>query len=161
MSALPVGKYMAVALIESATDGETPNTGTPFIEVTFRVTSEDHRDVEMKRSFWLSDKAREYSIADLRTCGCTFPGGDIFNYEGLGSKEVEIVVQKQKPKAGEDESRFTEIRFINDPNKPRGVLPALDVDRKQAIRDAMRAAVLEAKEKAGERVASGSDDIPF
>ncbi len=160
MSALPIGKYMAVALPESATEGETPNTGTPFIEINFRVTSEDHHDEEMKKTFWLTEKASEYVVAELRACGCTFPGGDITNLEGLGTREVELVVQRQKPKPGEMESRFTEIRFINDPNAPRGAKPIAD-DKKQALREKLRAAVMEAKAKAGEPIGTGSDDIPF
>lgn len=161
MSHLPVGTYRAVAVPESAQFGATPTTGSEFLEVAFRVIDDGpEKGKEMPRSFWLTPKAQEYAIADLRVCGCTFPGGDITDMSGLGTKEVEIVVQKQKPKDGEVESKYTEIRFINDPHAPRRHVPAIGDDKKAALRDRLRAAVLEAKSKDGESL-GGGDDIPF
>lgn len=157
---LPVGTYPAVAIPESAQFGETPGTHAEFLEILFRVTDGPYKGDEMKRTFWLTPKAEKYSIADLRTCGCTFPGGDITNLVGLGMKDVEIVVQKQKPKDGEVESKYTEIRFINDPNAPRRHVPTIAEDKKQALRDRLRAAILEQKAEAGESIGA-DDDIPF
>lgn len=158
---LPVGNYPAVAIPESAQWGETPTTKSEFVEITFRVTDGPHKGEEKSKSFWFTPKAMEYAIADLRACGCTFPGGDVTNLTGLGTREVEIVVQKQKPKEGELESKYTEIRFINDPNAPRRQVPAIGEDKKQALRDRLRGAILDAQAKAGEPVGAGSDDIPF
>lgn len=160
MKNLAIGTYPAVALPDTAQFGETPGTHAEFLEVVFRVIDGPEKGSEMKKTFWLTPKAQDYAIKDLRACGCLFPGGDITNLEGLGMKDVEIVVQKQKPKDGEVESKYTEIRFINDPNAPRRQVPTIAADKKQALRDRLRGAILEAKQEAGEPIGS-SDDIPF
>jgi hypothetical protein len=156
---LPIGKFRAVAINDSAIEGTTPN-GSPFVEVTFRVIEEgEHKGKEMRKSFYLTGGAIEFSMKDLRTCGCTFPGGDVFNYAGLGTREVEIVVQKQKPKPGETESRFNEIRFINDPHRQRDV-PQMDAAKKEELRRALRGAVLASAAESAKPQASRDTDFP-
>lgn len=152
---LPIGNYKAVALAETAEFSETPTTKTPYLEVTFRVLDDgEHKDKEMRKTFFLSDKAAKYAIPELRVCGCTFPGGDITNLEGLGTREVEIVVQKQKPKEGETDSKYTEIRFINDPNRKREVVP-IDEAKKSDLKSKLRGAIL-ATEEASALKATGT-----
>lgn len=161
---IPVGKYPAVALPETAVFSTTPTTGSDYLEVVFRVTGDGpQKGEEMKKSFWLTPAAKEYAIADLRACGCTFPGGDITDLAGLGTKEVEIVVQKQKPKEGEVESKYNEIRFINDPNAPRKAATPIAADKKEALRARLRADVLASEAaaagKGGQAPATGK--APF
>lgn len=158
MSSLTVGKYIAIA--KSAEHGQLNNDKqTPYVEILFEVIEGEQKGATMSQRFFLSPNARTYTIDNLNNCGCTFPGGDIFSLEGLGTKRVEIVVQKQKPKPGETESKYHEIRFVNDPDGPRGAPPKpLDDARKAALREEMRGAVL-AKQPQGAPAATGK--APF
>lgn len=160
---LPIGKYFAVAIPEESSFGVLDNDKqTPFVEVAFRVIEGEHKDETMSQKFFLSENAAKYTIPSLKTCGCVFPGGDVMDLTGLGSRRVELVIQKQKPKPGEDESKFVEIRFINDPDAPRGAGGGKPIDdsRKADLRVRLRGLALEAT--AGMAPAPGAKGtIPF
>ena len=90
---IPEGKYRALA--QSAEFGTNDN-GNDFCMVSFKLTDGELEGEHI--SAWLyfsTDKNTERSIESLRYCGCTFPGNDITNTEGLGSKECEIVVEHE------------------------------------------------------------------
>ena len=42
---------------------------------------------------WFTPKAIERSIEALETLGCTFPGGDVFNFMGLGEKRCKFTLK--------------------------------------------------------------------
>lgn len=134
--ALPVGNYIAIA--RSATEGALDNQNqTPFVEVLFEVIEGEKKGETMSQRFFLTDAALKYTTQNLINCGCPEPWK---SYAGLGTKRVEIVVQKQRPKPGETESKYHEIRFVNDPDRaPKPAKPVAQ-DRLAAIREKMRAA---------------------
>lgn len=144
--ALPVGKYFACAVAEESSFGELDNQNrTPFVEVAFRVIEGEHKNETMRQRFFLSEGAAKYTIANLRNAGCVFPGGAIDDLSGLGTKRVEIVVQQQKPRAGETESKYVEIRFVNDPDAASAKGAASLSDRtRMDLRNRLRSQVLEA-----------------
>lgn len=143
--ALPVGKYFAVGLLDESFFGELDNERrTPYVEVAFKVIEGDLKGETMRQRFFLSENAAKYTIQNLKNAGAEFPGGAIDDLSGLGTKRCEIVVQPQKPRPGESESRFVEIRFVNDPDAaPKAAAPLTDKSRMD-LRARLRAQVLEA-----------------
>lgn len=143
--ALPVGKYFAVAVMDESSFGELDNQNrTPYVEVGFRVIEGEHKGAVMHQRFFLSEAAAKYTIQNLRNAGAVFPGGAIDDLTGLGTKRCEIVVQQQKPKPGETESKYVEIRFVNDPDAAgKSAAPLTDKARND-LRQRLRAQVLEA-----------------
>lgn len=145
--ALPVGKYFAVAVMDESFFGELDNQNrTPYVQVGFRVIEGPHKDEIMSQRFFLSEGAAKYTIASLRNAGAVFPGGAIDDLTGLGTKRCEIVVQPQKPKPGETESKYVEIRFVNDPDASSsgGKAAPLTDKARNDLRQRLRAQVLEA-----------------
>lgn len=143
--ALPVGKYFAAAVLDESFFGELDNQNrTPYVEVAFKVIEGEHKGEVMRQRFFLSENAAPYTIKNLRNAGAEFPGGAIDDLTGLGTKRCEIVVQQQRPKPGETESKFVEIRFVNDPDAaPAKAAPLTDKARMD-LRARLRAQVLEA-----------------
>lgn len=90
---IPAGKYPARAL--SGEFGVNDN-GKDFCCVKFEIIDGELTGETI--SAWLyfsTEKNTERSIESLRYCGCTFPGNDITNLDGLGSKDCEIVVEHE------------------------------------------------------------------
>jgi hypothetical protein len=153
--ALPVGNYIAIA--RSATDGALDNDAqTPFVEIAFEVIEGEQKGQTMTQRFFLTDAALKYTTANLQNCGCPEPWN---SYAGIGTKRVEIVVQKQKPKAGQAESKYVEIRFVNDPDRAPKVAKPVEQDRLAAIRQKMKAAADQAKAAASPTPTTGK--APF
>lgn len=133
---LPIGNYIALA--RSATDGVLDNQNqTPFVEVLFEVIDGEKKGETMSQRFFLTDAALKYTTANLINCGCPEPWK---SYAGLGTKKVEIVVQKQKPKPGQTVSKYHEIRFVNDPDRAPKEAKPVAADRLAEIRKKMAAA---------------------
>lgn len=133
---LPVGNYIALA--RSAQDGALDNQNqTPFVEILFEVIEGEKKGETMSQRFFLTDAALKYTTANLQVCGCPEPWR---SYDGLGTRKVEIVVQKQKPKPGEAESKYHEIRFVNDPDHAPKPAKPVAADRLAEIRKKMAAA---------------------
>ena len=153
MAALPVGSHIAIA--RSAQDGALDNANqTPFVEVLFEVIEGEHKGQTMSQRFFLTDAALKYTTANLVACGCVAPWK---NYDGIGTKRVEIVVQKQKPRPGEEESKYVEIRFVNVPDRaPKAAKPVAE-DRLMAIREKMKLAA----ELAEQPAAAPGGKAPF
>jgi len=143
--ALPVGKYFAVAVADESFFGELDNQNrTPYVEVAFRVIEGEHKDEIMSQRFFLSEAAAKYTIRNLQAAGAVFPGGAIDDLSGLGTKRCEIVVQPQKPKPGETESKYVEIRFVNDPDARSATSAPLSDKTRMDLRSRLRAQVLDA-----------------
>lgn len=150
---LPIGNYIAVA--RSAVEGALDNQNqTPFVEIAFEVIEGEKKGETMSQRFFLTDAAIKYTTQNLQNCGCPEPWK---SYDGLGTKKVEIVVQKQKPKPGETESKYHEIRYVNDLDRaPKPAKPVAQ-DRLAAIREKMK---LAAAAEAPKPAAAGGK-VPF
>lgn len=86
---IPEGKYQA-----KATGGEFGvKNDKDFCAVNFEITEGELMGETITAWLYFStDKNTERSIESLRYCGCTFPGNDITNLAGLGSRECQIVI---------------------------------------------------------------------
>jgi hypothetical protein len=84
-------RYTAKAI--SGEFGESKKKSTPYVEVMFEVIDGERKGTRFPWQGYLTDATQERSVGSLKLCGCTFPGDDITNLTGLGTKDVEIQVE--------------------------------------------------------------------
>lgn len=97
-----------------------------------------------------SEKARQYTIKNLITCGLkgNNPAGEL----EIG-KEVEIVIDIEVDESGKDRAK---VKFINEPGMTRNVIPQ---DMAKAKLSALEGAVMAARASLPKK--HDSDEIPF
>ena len=94
--------------------GESRTKGTPYISAVFQVIDDAGKPkidaggekITFEYQGYLTEKTIENVCKQLRTSGCTFPGNDVTNGAGFGSKTVEIQV--------EDTDYGKRIAWVND-----------------------------------------------
>jgi hypothetical protein len=91
------GKYKARAI--EGDFGVSSKKGSPFVRVRFELETADGQE-ELAWDGYFSDTAgsdgrtvADRTIESLRYCGCTFPGDEITNLEGLSANQVSVDVQ--------------------------------------------------------------------
>ncbi len=161
------GKYRAQAT--HAEFGESPTKGTPFIRVAFQILDGAHQGDRISWDGWVTDRTRERVVDSLRSCGCTFPGDDITDLTGLGTQEVEIVVEIENYN-GRDRAKVAWVNSLVGAVKNE---QRMDDGKRAAFRDSMRGALFVSRTKAGAQQSlpgtapapapgsSPADDIPF
>ena len=88
------GKYKARAAAYA--DFGTSDKGSDFVRVTFTLSEgQAHAGEQIGWSGFFTDKTQERTIQSLRYCGCTFPGGDITNIEGIDRNEVQLLIEHE------------------------------------------------------------------
>jgi hypothetical protein len=140
------GTYLATVLSHAI--GETQK-GDPQAVITFAFTDKaGPQKITYYGSF--SEKARQYTIKNLITCGLkgNNPAGDL----EIG-KQVEIVVEIETD--DKDKNR-AKVKFINDPGAARKVIAP---DLAKAKLSALEGAVMAARSAMPTK--QDSDDIPF
>lgn len=138
---IPAGVYLARPA-GSGFFGAIETTGTEYVDVTMTILEGADEGGTVRFRGFLSEKASARTVEALRNMGCIFPGADIFNLEGLGSRDVRITVQH-------NENGYAEVRFVDDPSKTRGG----SVD-KDAVRSRMKGLLASLH-------AEDSKDLPF
>jgi len=169
---IPEGKYRACA--QGAEFGTNDN-GNDFCMVNFKISEGELTGETI--SAWLyfsTDKNTERSIESLRYCGCTFPGNDITNTEGIGSREVELVVEHE---TWEGKTR-AKVKWINSGGAGVKAEQKMNAGAKKNFAQRMKAKLVAggnsapASNPAADRVRSAvndtfggpklsNDDIPF
>lgn len=100
---VPTGRYRGK--IESAALRESLKEGTPFYDCVCVITDDaiiQGRPVRGMRLPW-SGFLKQEGTSAVRTmrsmiaAGCMFPGDDFENFEGLGTKDVELDVEEEEP----------------------------------------------------------------
>ncbi len=90
-------RYMGRAVKNDAGNigefAESKTKHTPYVEVIFEVIDGEHKGKRFPWQGYLTEKTTERTLQALKHAGCTFPGDDITNLTGLGSKDVEIQVE--------------------------------------------------------------------
>lgn len=144
---------------EDAEFGQSPN-GTDYLYVLFKLKGGSQDGQSIGAYFYFSEAAQEKAIEGLRNAGCTFPGGDVTNLAGLGSKDVSLVVEHEEYE-GKTKAK---VKWVN---KVGGVKEdqVLDQSERSALKSRMRG-VLAAMGAAGpkaepEPAPIDDSDIPF
>lgn len=96
------GKYRARA--KAAEFGVNKN-GNEYVLIAFLLS--DGRRITDR--FYLTDSAAPRTIEGMRYCGCTFPGADATNLEGLGSQECQLVIEHEKNEG----KTYHRVKWIN------------------------------------------------
>ncbi len=155
---LPEGKYRAKAV---GADFGVNENGKDYCFVGFEITAGTHKDKTIGAWLYFStDENKERSIESLRNCGCTFPNGDITDSTGLGSREVELVVEHDEYNG----KVRAKVKWIN---KVAGVgKDSMRPDERRAFSAKMRGLVLATgggtpKRTNDEPPPIGDGDIPF
>lgn len=162
---VPKGTYRA-----KATRGEygvTPTSGNDFISVAFQIVEDGEQKGQTVgyRGFF-TEKAMERTMESLRTAGCTFPGNDITNLEGLGSTEVQIAVDHEEYESKGEKKTAARVAFVNPIGSAGRVKPEQQMDpgHKASFKQRMMGHVVggAAPKPAGQTgIGTGADKIPF
>lgn len=138
MNQIQPGTYLATAT--KAEFGVSKNKGSEYIRVYFATETGE----SISWDGYFSEKAVERTIESLRLCGCGFPSDDITNLEGLGSRQVEIVVENEEYQG----KLYPRVRWVNEPGAV-GIAKPLEEPAKKALRAKTKGLV------AASRVAAG------
>ncbi len=155
------GKFPARALGGELREGKK----APYVAVEFK-THEGSvwRNFSLSETLLKSGKTvAEYSIADLIRCG--WDGRDLGELRGLGTKEVELVIEHEPDDSGEMRAN---VRWINTPGE-RGNAKKADASKARQLSTAMRGRVLAAQKELGaapaprqaEPASDADDSVPF
>lgn len=128
--------------------GETPNTHTPFVGVTFEVRFDDGQTDTVNWSGWLTDKAYARTIEALRAMG--WEGDDLADLSGIDKNEVEIVTEWDG-----DDGQYVRVKWVNGTRRGMSEQARLSPDQKRALAAKMRSriAALGAKQAQGQQPA--------
>lgn len=110
------GKYKAKAT--EGVYGTAKNKGTTFVRVSFQVVDGPEAGNYVTWDGYFTENTNERTIESLRHCGCTFPGNDITNLEGLTTNDVQVVVEhesytiKEGENAGQEKT-VARVAWVN------------------------------------------------
>lgn len=156
---IPKGFYRAKAV--KGEFGVTATKGTDYVRVGFVVTDGEFKGQQLSWDGYFTDGTTKRTLDSLRYCGCTFPGNDITNLEGLELAEVSIEVEIESfEKEGETKS-YARVAWVN--SLVRGISPELQMDagKKASFAQRMMGQVAFAKQsKPGVASAPASGGAP-
>jgi len=169
---VPKGFYRAKALANTAQFGVTPAKGTDFIRIQFQITDGEFAGQSLAWDGYFTGEATKRTVDSLQYAGCTFPGNDITNLEGLGTTEVSIDVEHESYEKDGQAKTYAKVAWVN--SLHRGVSPELQMNagQKESFKQRMMGQLVVAKQaKPGVASPSGSapqsqatgtgDKIPF
>lgn len=154
MSDIAPGTYRAQ--VESTELGES-SQGTPQIAIRFALLDGENIGKTITAFRFFSDRATQYAMKDLRTCGWT---GDDVSEEplpGVIGTEVELVLEEE-----EYEGKVrVKVKWINSPNGVRTGNP-LDPKRRKALGAKLKGAAVASRSAAPPKTnGKPKDDVPF
>jgi hypothetical protein len=149
-----IGKYTARAI--GGNIGKSAQKGTKFARVAFAIKSGEHEGDSVEWTGYFSGAATERTLASLRYCGCTFPGDDITNLEGIDTNDVEVVVEHEPytypddhaTKAGETITRV-KVAWVNSPTGGMREEEQMDDRDLASFASSMKGALIQAKKRTG------------
>lgn len=142
MEIYPVGQYRAAVV--DAVLAETA-TGKEYVAVRFRFAGGPLDGKEITAEKYLTDRAWEYSLKDLRTCG--WAGDNVNDLSSMTGTEVMVTIKHEdvtdregRPKFGNDgkPAKRARVQWIN-PIRVK----AMEADKATSFAERMRARVRE------------------
>jgi hypothetical protein len=166
---IAAGKHKAVALPTTPEEAfGTKDNGNDFVMIRFQISSGDDAGNEITWWGFFTDKTKERTIEALRHAGCTFPGNDITNLEGLGSRHVELDIGHEEYN-GQTRAKINWVNSLGgmgikkeeklDAKGLKGFAARMRADLAGAAKTAPGGPP--AQKKAATQGAAGGDDIPF
>ena len=150
---LNAGKHTARAV--SATFGKSSKKGTDGVTVTFEVEVGNGIVEQIDWAGWFTETTAQRTIESLQHCGCTFPNGDITDLTGLGSQEVELVVENEQITDAHGVVKYDEfgqprtrprVQWVN--RKGSAAVVEFDSAGKNQLRAKMKGLVLKVQQEA-------------
>lgn len=150
MPALTPGTYRAKAINHKL--GETAKGGEQIL-VTFEILTGEHKGQSLYWYGFFTEKTLERTLESLEACG--WDGESIAKAVGLGSKEVELVVEYETSQS--DGKQYLRVRWVN---APRGAALKKELDRGgvAALEERLKGAMLARKAK---REEAGDDSFDY
>lgn len=101
---IPEGKY-AMRVIEMGT--VTAQTGTPGMQVRFKIIGGDHNGSEINNNYWLTPAAIGIFQGFLKACGVNYKGKGV-NVMSAKGKALRVKIRIRKSDQGND---FSEVHW--------------------------------------------------
>lgn len=170
MNLIPKGNYRAKADPSGADFGQS-GKGSDFVLIPYVITQGEYAGTVLGYRGFFTEKTTARTIESLMYSGCTFPSGEVTDLTGLGSTEVEIVVDHEEYEG----KWYARIQWVN---KPFGISEQqkMDPSKKADFGSRMRGALAAVRQDMAQRgtlpvptpnglgAANGAqsgDDIPF
>jgi hypothetical protein len=154
----PNGNYRARAV--SMALGRSSNKGTDLVAIEFELKQEGYEGQRITKHSYFTEKTIDRTFEELRICG--WQSDDLTDTTGLGSTEVELVIEAEE---FEGKTR-SKVQWVNRPGAIALKAPmSADQAKEFAARMKERAAAARARSNqnggATGSVGDGADDIPF
>jgi len=161
---IPKGKHRAFAT--KGEFGKSKHKGTDFVAVEFEIMGDSpHKGEHITWWGYFTEATQGRVVESLQHAGCTFPNDEITDLEGLGSTEVEIVVEHE---TYEGKTR-AKVQWVNEMGGGGPQIVAMAPEAKSAFSSKLRGLVMMKKKtgdqaraaQASQAAASSQDDIPW
>jgi hypothetical protein len=151
-NAITPGAYRAKA--KAFKFGKTPK-GNEQIYIDFELSSGAHAGKHLPCYLYFTDKTAERTLESLEYCG--WDGGSLKELKGLGSKEVELVVEYEQ---GNDGNQYLRVKWVN--STGGGVKEELDQGGLTSLEQRMKGLMLQRSQKRqqGKPMREPGDDTP-
>ena len=106
MGAITPGKYRAKAVAHKL--GKT-SKGTEQVYIDFELTSGEHKGQHLPYYGYFTEATAERTLESLEYCG--WDGNSLGEMRGLGSKEVELVVELERN--DQDGKEYLRVKWVN------------------------------------------------
>jgi hypothetical protein len=137
-NAITPGKYRAKA---KAHQWGRAKTGTELVRVEFEFTSGTVAGQSIYWDGFFTEKTQERTLESLEACG--WDGASLKDLKGLGTKEVELVVELEK---GNDGNEYAKVKWVNGLNR-RAVQQELDAGSLSNLEQRMKGLMLQRQQK--------------
>lgn len=92
--------------------GKTPEKGTGFVRVLFRISGPTHQGQTVEFTGWLTDRAIDRTLESLVAAGFEI-GTPLRELRGIGRVDCSIVVEHESVGA----RTYSRVRWVNTPRK--------------------------------------------
>ncbi len=116
------------------------STGSEQVYIDFEIASGPHAGKRIPAYLYFTEKTADRTLESLEYCG--WDGGSLKELKGLGSKEVELVIELEKRQDGNE---YLRVKWIN--STGGGVKEELDAGGLYTLEQRMKGKMLERKQK--------------
>ncbi len=133
---VPAGNYSAKAV--SGEFATSSKKGTEYVSVQFQIVGGQHDGQSVYWNGYFGEKSSKRTFESLKFCGCTFPGDDATNLDGLTTNTVPVVVEHDTyvNDSGEQKTRAS-VSWVNNPAGAIAPEQQMDAAKKAAFRAKM------------------------